>query len=445
MSTQPSFLQIRAAWERSTLNTTRDETALMLTVTAHRSRSSLTSNRAPVDVAFVLDRSGSMQGDKIELVKAAVDQAINHLGPDDRVALVIFDNEIDVLQPLAPASPTVRAAMRHSLRQVQARGGTNLSDGWLTGCRELAETFSESPDKRLRRAILLTDGQANHGITDPSELATHAAALRQRGISTTTLGVGHGYDENLLAGMAEAGGGNTKYIGHPGELAEIFNHELGGLVDIAAVRPQIDLTLPNGLRALMLNAFPCHREGKTITVELRDLVAGDEVQLIFVVTHHGRIDASSTSLRCAAQAVEPRTGQREAFAVDIPRLVYGSEAEAQSAPLDPLVVVTRALEQASLDQREALRLDRQGRYAESRAMFNQSANRLTQAGAFVMSVDSDNIPDEVVIQLREESARSSELASAPTRPLREDIHKERTAYRSNHSRGSRPRDPASGK
>ena len=212
MNHRSPIITVDAAWERSALRLTRDETALMLTISAHRQAAPQRSARAPIDIGFVLDRSGSMGGDKIELVKEAVNHAINHLGLDDRVSLVIFDNEIDVIQRLAPATTTVREAIRQNLRQVEARGGTNLSDGWLTGCQQLADISPTSAGARLQRVILLTDGQANDGITDHTELATHAAALRRRGISTTAMGVGHGFDEVLLSTLVEAGGGNFAYI-----------------------------------------------------------------------------------------------------------------------------------------------------------------------------------------------------------------------------------------
>ena len=105
-----------------------------------------------------------------------------------------------------------RIAMRASLYKLDARGSTNLSGGWLSGCQQLAAASSRDDEIRLRRAILLTDGMANAGITDSVELARHAGELRSRGIATTTLGIGHDFDEFLLAEMAEAGGGNFEYL-----------------------------------------------------------------------------------------------------------------------------------------------------------------------------------------------------------------------------------------
>src|SRR5690606_16078104 len=97
-------------------------------------------------------------------------------------------------------------------RSVEARGSTNLSGGWLTACQQLAAGARSNGTVRVQRSLLPTDGLANEGITNPRELVTHATELRKRGIDTTTIGVGRHFDEMLLSGLAEAGGGAFEYI-----------------------------------------------------------------------------------------------------------------------------------------------------------------------------------------------------------------------------------------
>jgi Ca-activated chloride channel family protein len=382
-----------------------------------------------------------MGGDKIELVKEAVNHAIACLGPDDRVSLVIFDNEIEVLQPLAPATMPTREAIRQRLRQVEARGGTNLSDGWLTGCQQLANEAPATPGTRLQRAILLTDGQANDGITDHTELATHAAALRRMGIATTAMGVGHGFDEVLLTTLVEAGGGNFKYIEHPGQFAGFFEAEIGGLTEVAALRPQLELTLPRGLRARLLNRFPFDRQGKTITVELRDMLDRDSIELVFIVTHRGNLDETSRRLTGSVRAIDPQSGVFVTLAIDPPPVTFVPDPDALRAPVNHAVTVARAHEQALLDQREALRLDREGRFEESRRAFAVSHQRLFDADASAAASGYAGMSEEQIVELRDASARSADLAAAPAAPLGEHIHKERAAHHSNRSRGGRRERP----
>ncbi|HYN78042.1 MAG TPA: DUF6569 family protein, partial [Lamprocystis sp. (in: g-proteobacteria)] len=153
--------------------------------------SRLGGERAPVDLALALDRSGSMGGDKWPRACEAALTAIERLGPRDRVALVVFDDHIDTLLPLTAAGPEARLAATGALSGVGPRGSTNLGEGWLTACGLIGR---EATNERLSRCFVLTDGQANVGIVDPAELAVHAAQLLALGIRTSTFGVGDDYN-----------------------------------------------------------------------------------------------------------------------------------------------------------------------------------------------------------------------------------------------------------
>src|SRR6476646_4336724 len=134
-----------------------------------------TSARDPISVAFVIDRSGSMGGSKIRLALEAVVQALRMLKPSDRFSVVCYDHAVDVVIPSTLATTeAVRNAIAQ-VQQLQARGNTNLSGGWLKGCEELAAQLTQG---QVARCLLLTDGLANSGITDRDELGRHAAELR---------------------------------------------------------------------------------------------------------------------------------------------------------------------------------------------------------------------------------------------------------------------------
>ena len=158
-------------------------------------RATTERERAPVNLAIVLDRSGSMSGEKIRVAKVAVEEAIARLRPDDRFCVVVYDDVVDVVIESTPASAEARRGAIERLRSVDARGSTNLGEGWLRGCEQVARHLV---DRGVNRCLLLTDGLANVGITDPEALASHAAELRARGVSTSTFGVGNDFDERLL-------------------------------------------------------------------------------------------------------------------------------------------------------------------------------------------------------------------------------------------------------
>ncbi len=360
----PAGIVVSAAWERA-VAAPDGEAALLVRVVAPADPPR--GRRTPTDVAFVLDRSGSMSGPKIELVKQAVDVACGLLRDEDRVALVVFDNEVDVVQALAAATPRAKAAIRMALPGVDARGGTNLSGGWLTGCRELA-TGQEADDAkaRTRRAVLLTDGQANDGIVDPARLGREANQLRRRGISTTTLGVGLGFDEFLLSAMAEAGGGNFAFIERPEQLRGFFEQELQELLRTVAIGLTVTVTLPEGLHAEPVSAFPGERRGRTWTVSLGDVPAGEELELVFRLPVKGGRVGDELPVAVSAGWTDPAADARRGGAVDLPALTLGDAAAVERAIADDRVREALAIHTAAAERRRALELDRQGRYEESR-------------------------------------------------------------------------------
>ncbi len=168
----------------------------------------------PVHVALVIDRSGSMSGMQLDITKAAVAQFIRSLGPDDRVAVIAYDDEVQLLSPMA--APSEDLARR--VEQLEVGGSTNLYGGWVAGAKMVGKGG---------RVILLSDGLANGGrFRHAEDLARHAAISYQRfGVTTTTIGVGHGYDEALMSGMARDGGGAHYFAHEMRAITEAFSQE----------------------------------------------------------------------------------------------------------------------------------------------------------------------------------------------------------------------------
>src|SRR5215217_4123863 len=253
-------LRVEARWQKPLIEAGGGEATLLVRVLAAAVGEAEAGRAAPLDVAFVLDRSGSMQGNKLDLAKEGVDLAVARLRDADRAALIVYDDEVDIVQPLAAATPRLKASLRLALHGVDPGGSTYLSGGWVAGCHQLAEAppvaNAGSTASRIRRVILLTDGLANVGILDPTVLARHAGELRRRGIATTTVGVGQDFDEGLLSAMAEAGGGNFQYVASPNGLRAFFSHELQELFSVAATGLTVTLILPPGAEAELVSAFP---------------------------------------------------------------------------------------------------------------------------------------------------------------------------------------------
>lgn len=254
--------------------------------------------RLPLDLALVLDRSGSMGGAKWGHARSAAQAAIARLGSEDRVALVVFDEQVDTLLPLFRAheaqSAAARVLDRIGPRDDTAPAGGRLSDGWLTGCALIGRADG---DERLHRCFLLSDGQANHGIVDPAILAHHAAELRRLGVVTGTFGVGDDYDEVLLGALADAGGGAFHDIARAESIAAVMDRELGDALEVVYAAPQIQLEWTSDLQVEVLGPWSSMLGERSLTIQPGDLVSGQVLDLLVAV----RFPAGAQDTDCTMQ------------------------------------------------------------------------------------------------------------------------------------------------
>jgi Ca-activated chloride channel family protein len=231
--------------------------------------------RKPMNLAVVLDRSGSMADqNKIEYAKRAVRTLMGQLQKGDIFSFIIYDDVIEVLRR-ASAVRNVHELYR-LLDEVSPRGATNLGGGLAEGLRQV-ERYGDK--EYLNRVILLSDGLANRGITDPHELRRMVQQFRARSISVTTMGVGLEYNENLMVGLSNSGGGNYYFIESPQTLASIFQRELKSCSDVVAQNATVELTLAKGVR--LLDAIGCEYDGreKRVVIPVGDLYSGEHREL----------------------------------------------------------------------------------------------------------------------------------------------------------------------
>jgi len=247
-----------------------------LQVVIHAPKAPKAEQRPPVNVAFVLDRSGSMGGGKFRLAQQAVQQAITRLDGRDRFALVVFDQDVELVHPSEAATPAARSRALAALARFGPRGTTNLGEGWLVGCGQVAEALS---DQAVGRCMLLTDGLANVGIVDPPTLCQHATELRNRGVSTSTFGVGRDFDEQLLGSMADAGGGAFQYIEHAEQIPVLMDQELGETLEVVARRVMLEIELPPGVTVSVVGPYGIELGSGVARIQLPDLVSDQLLDL----------------------------------------------------------------------------------------------------------------------------------------------------------------------
>jgi Ca-activated chloride channel homolog len=209
------------------------------------------AKRTPLNIALVIDASGSMGGGKREAAKAAALGLAERLAERDRLTLVSFASDVQVHLDAVPVSRENLIRIRTEVALLQTRGMTNLSGGWFAGV-ECAARVAEEDARMTPRIIILSDGHANEGISDPNELREHAGELRLRSVLTSALGIGDGYDEQLLRGIAENGGGRLHDAELTSEISSVLLGELDDIFGTLIEGAEIVLTVPSGVRVDVL-------------------------------------------------------------------------------------------------------------------------------------------------------------------------------------------------
>ena len=364
-------------------------------------------SRQPLNLALVLDRSGSMAGPKLELARRAATLLVRQLGDDDRVCVVAYDDEVSLVSPSRRATPAAKAELERLIRAVQSGGSTNLGGGWLEGCREVAEQQADrAGSDTIDRALLLTDGLANVGIVDQEELCTHAAQLRKRGISTSTFGMGGDYNEDLLQALADKGGGHYFYLRGPDDVVPSFAHELGELMETVARELVVEVRAP-GAAVELLNDLPTEPLADGVRVHLGDLCARQASSLVVKVIAPPGAAGNEVTVRAVALYRDAELGRGRELEFPALSLRRAPDHEVDVQPRDVGVQKATGLLYAARARQVAARLNREGRYDEARRVLERTAERIASHAG------SDPELLAAVQELRREAPQFAASMAAP--------------------------------
>ena len=234
--------------------------------------------RTPVNVALVLDRSGSMRGEKIEQAKRAAIQALQLLSPEDIVSVVTYDDSVKIVIPATKLRN--KQEVIDAISKISIGGSTALFAGVSRGAKELEKFIKEN---QVNRVILLSDGIANVGPSSPMELGELGNSLARDGISVSTIGLGLRYNEDLMTKLADRSDGNHFFVEQADDLASIFKNEFGDILNVVAQDIKIQVVCPRGIRPVRVIGRDADIHGDTVFTSVGQLYSNEEKYVILEV------------------------------------------------------------------------------------------------------------------------------------------------------------------
>ncbi|GHO85066.1 vWA domain-containing protein [Dictyobacter formicarum] len=374
-------VELTSSPERSLIHATDSSRYIVFfTRVQHTAAAAVQPERLPLELALVLDRSGSMHGTKLQTAKQAVFSVLDRLTPRDTVSLVAFDNQIETIQSPAQVTPQLKSQLREKLFTLEARASTALHQGWLTGCNSLANTASEAGTQALKRCFLLTDGLANVGMTDPEQIASASASMReQSAISTSTFGIGTDYNELLLGPMAVAGGGQFHHLRSPEEIINTFVGELGELLSVAALQVRMEVETSQGTELDLISPYwlksardnPLRR-----IISIGDLQSSEERPIVVRCTFPAQHEDAEPQIIRARVLWRADNAEHASDWQEI-RFSYASQDACAGEARDPQVMKLVAQHEADRARREAVASSHRGDYLGAQNALNVAIHSMS--------------------------------------------------------------------
>jgi Ca-activated chloride channel family protein len=375
----------------------RDTHFVMLRFRAPRLE--LTNERPGVNLSLVLDRSGSMGGSKLELAKEAVRSALGRLTPKDRFSLISYSDQVELVSPSKLATAESLNAARRSLDLIMAGGNTALFDGYLRGTKQVAEHLRE---RDLGKVMLVTDGLANEGLTDPRAIIGHVAELRARGVFTSTFGIGQDFNQVLLEGMADAGGGNFYFVEAAAQLEDLLTSEVGEALETVAREVRVIVEHDPDVQVRLLDAFSIKTGSDGTESRLGPLTSEQIVELLYEVDLPGRSAGTKSTLRFTVRDAERALGDP----VGAVEFLHSSNEEVEAEEPDAEVILPAAQRIRQQASERAFQLN----YEERRGEVRQEASKVLE---YLKKLTRKN-PEvaRTIAELEEDVAQASEVMPA---------------------------------
>lgn len=371
--------------------------------------------RPPLNLALVIDRSGSMGDEKIYNAKNAARRLVRMLGARDRLAIISYGSDVSTEYASRPVTAENRAQMIAAIERIEVNGGTNLSGGYQRG---LGEVLRWKSDDSVNRVLLMSDGNANVGITSIDELEKLSRDGLHKSVTLTSMGVGLDYNEDLMTRMANEGAGNYYFIDKPTSTAQIFAKEMEGLTNVVARNASLTITMADGVDMVELYGLPHERRGNKILVSMSEFFS-EQNKSLFIKFIKMRVPAGSEGARPIVDidlSYEDITSDKQAHGAVALRSVVTGEAD-KLAEVDQEVISRFQQIEIANSMQDAMELYGKGQQKEAarRIARQRTRTRKLRRKYKIDDTKFDRVDREM--QSAEDGIRSAEPSSTSGRRM----------------------------
>jgi len=373
------------------------------------------ADRAPLNLALVIDRSGSMSGEKIHQARVAAHQALDHLAANDVVTLVAYSDEASVCWPAQQVGDA--RGLRAAIDRIQTHGSTNLFGGVELGAAELRQRLGGD---YVHRVILLSDGLANVGPSSPAALAGLGAGLRDEGIAVSTLGLGLGYNEDIMTALARRSDGNTYFVENSRDLPRVFEQEFGEAMNVVAREVLVEIHFPEGVTPIRIVGRDGRVERSRVEIKLNQLYGGrEQFALVEVQVAPGRHAESRSFARAEVSYAQKSGMPRQSLAGSL-QIAFDADSESVRAQANHEVqadyalnrmveVKEKGIELTDRGDDEAARQELESLAKSQRTLSEHYANRAVADIAEEVSLEAERLRAHGMSNATRKSYRADNL------------------------------------
>ncbi len=332
--------------------------------------------RVPINVALVIDKSGSMQGEKITNAKKAAIMAVEHLRPDDIISVITYDHQAEILLPATKASD--KELIIQKINNLKAGGSTALYDGMEKAAKEIRKFLDR---KRVNRIVLVSDGLANVGPSTPEELGKLGAALGEENISVTTIGLGLAYNEDLMTQLAKKSDGNHSFVEEASDLLAFFEHEFSDILSVVSQEVNVTIICGEGIRPLRVLGRDAKILAQQVFVKLNQLYSEQEKYILLeleVPAHKAGEELMIAGIAVVYRRMDNDKMERMS---NMARASFTDSFEIVAEKTN-VSVMTAVAEQLAVEKNElAVKLRDEGKIKEAQRVLIENANKLGEEAA----------------------------------------------------------------